>query len=29
MNKDHEVVGQITKNGFKFEYPDLSVDDIK
>lgn len=29
MNKDHETIGQITKNGFNFAYPELSEEDIK
>ncbi len=29
MNKDHTTVGQITKNGYEFKYPDLSKEDIK
>ena len=29
MNKDHTTVGQITKNGFDFKYPELSKEDIK
>lgn len=29
MNKDHVTSGQITKNGFEFSYPVLSVDDIQ
>lgn len=28
MNKDHSTIGQITKNGFEFEYPDLSKGDM-
>ena len=28
MQKDHTTVGQITKNGFEFRYPELSKDDI-
>ena len=29
MNEDHETIGQITKEGFEFAYPELSVEDIK
>ncbi len=28
MNKDHTTVGQITKNGYDFKYPELSKEDI-
>lgn len=28
MNKDHITSGQVTKNGYEFEYPKLAVDDI-
>lgn len=29
IGKDHTTSGQVTKNGFDFEYPDLSYEDIK
>ena len=29
MEKDHTTVGQITKNGYEFKYPELSIEDIK
>ncbi|MBR2786502.1 MAG: hypothetical protein IKD76_03295 [Clostridia bacterium] len=28
MSTDHTTIGQITKNGFEFEYPELSMEDI-
>ena len=28
MNKDHTTIGQITKNGFEFQYPELPEEDI-
>lgn len=29
MNKDHTTIGQITKNGFEFSYPELAEDDLR
>lgn len=29
MEKDHTTIGQITKNGYEFKYPELSKEDIK
>lgn len=29
MSKDHTTIGQITKDGFIFSYPELSIEDIK
>ena len=28
MNKDHKTIGQITKDGFEFKYPELANDDL-
>lgn len=28
MSKDHTIIGQVTKDGFTFEYPDLSENDL-